>query len=116
MSEEIENVGVSLDELFEMLSHEPRRRILVAVGRDNPRDEDEIASKLAATEHEGGPDTTELVKTKLYHVHLPKLDEAGFIDWDRESCHIRRGPRFEEIEPLLGLLDDHRDELPDDWP
>ena len=116
MSEERANTGVSLDELFEMLSHEPRRRILVAVGRDNPRDEDEIASKLAATENEGDLDTIELVKTKLYHVHLPKLDEAGLIDWNRESGRIRRGPRFEEIEPLLGLLDDNRDELPGDWP
>ena len=113
----MENRGtsVSLNELFKMLSHEHRRRILMAVARDSPQD-DEITSKSVANEHEKDDDATKLLKQQLYHVHLPKLDEARLIDWDRDSGLITRQPRFEEIEPLLRLMSDHRDELPDDWP
>ncbi len=44
---------------------------------------------------------------------LPMLAEAGFIDWDRESGEIRRGPNFEGLRPLLELIVVHQDELPD---
>jgi hypothetical protein len=106
----------SLDELFEMLSHGIRRRILVTVARENPQDVDDLTTESAASDHEEDDEALELLTTQLYHTHLPKLDEAGFIDWDRDEGHITRGPRFDEIEPLLRLMNDHQDELPDDWP
>ncbi len=51
----------------------------------------------------------------MQHVHLPKLEEYGFIEWDRDSHEVRKGPKFNEIQPLLELLVSHSDELPDDW-
>lgn len=45
--------------------------------------------------------------------HLPKLVEYGYVRWDRDVGAVERGPDFEEIEPLLELLSDHRDELSD---
>ncbi|RLM89549.1 ArsR family transcriptional regulator [Haloarcula sp. Atlit-7R] len=102
--------------MFEILSHEYRRRILLAVAQQNPRDEDDITSETVAGEHDDDGDALEHVKTGLHHVHLPKLADAGFIDWDGDSGTITRGPRFEEIEPLLRLMHDHQDELPEDWP
>ena len=116
MSKKKDETDASLTELFEMLSHEYRRRILVAVARDNPKDVDDITSESIANEHEGDDDALELIAQQLHHTHLPKLDDAGFVDWDRESGRITRGPRFGEIEPLLRLMSDHQDELPDDWP
>ncbi|WP_254837564.1 DUF7344 domain-containing protein [Natronomonas marina] len=115
-TKEIE-VGGSLNELFEMLSHGHRRRVLVAVGRQNPQDDEDIASESVAERDERGDDEAlDSVQQQLYHAHLPKLAEAGFIDWNRDSGVITRGPRFEEIEPLLRLMSDHEDELPDGWP
>lgn len=52
----------------------------------------------------------------MHHVHLPKLEERGFVRVDRELNQIRRGPNFDDIEPLLRALDDRTDELPVDWP
>lgn len=51
----------------------------------------------------------------MYHLHLPKLEGAGFIDatWERRS--VTAGPRFGEIRPLLELLDNNRSKLPDGW-
>lgn len=58
----------------------------------------------------------ETLQTEMRHVHLPKLEEKGFIKWEREANVIRAGPQFEEIQPLLQLMHDHADELPDNWP
>lgn len=37
------------------------------------------------------------------------------IDWDRENDQISKGENWDEIAPLLQLLQDHQDELPDSW-
>lgn len=102
--------AVELDELFEVLSHPHRRRILTSLNDRNPREEDEFILSELVTE-----DEIEEESTGFFHNHLPKLDEAGFIDWDRERHVVRRGPRFTEIEPLIELMVNHPDELPADW-
>lgn len=100
-----------LDELLDVLSHPHRRRILTRLHVRNPRDEAEFdPEELAQADEALDVDTIHLV-----HNHLPKLDEAGFVDWDRERQVVRRGPRFHEIAPLIDLMVTHRDELPADW-
>jgi len=102
----------SLDRMFEALRHPYRRRILLLVSEHNPRDEDEFNVEDLATES----DDLELLTTELYHVHLPKLAESEYIEWDEDGHTIRRGPNFDEIAPLLALMDEHQDELPNGWP
>lgn len=51
----------------------------------------------------------------LTHNHLPRLEDAGYIEWDQETGEIAKGPRFEEIEPFLDLIENHADELPPGW-
>lgn len=46
----------------------------------------------------------------MHHVHLPKLADAGFVDWDRETDAVARGPAFDEVTPLLETLADQRGE------
>jgi hypothetical protein len=104
--------GSSLNLMFDALRHPYRRRILLLVGDHNPRDEEEFSVEELATED----DDRELLTTELYHAHLPKLAEAGYIEWDEGTETIRRGPSFEEIAPLLALMHDHQDELPEGWP
>lgn len=102
----------ALDRMFNALRHPYRRRILMLVSEHNPRDEDEFSVEDLATDD----DDLELLTTELYHAHLPKLAKAGYIEWDEEDRTIRRGPNFNEIAPLLRLMTDHQDELPDGWP
>jgi hypothetical protein len=102
----------SLDRMFDALSHPYRRRILLLVSERNPRDGDELSVEVLATED----DDRELLTTELYHAHLPKLAESGYIEWDENLHSVHRGPNFEGIAPLLRLMDDHQDELPDGWP
>jgi hypothetical protein len=90
-----------------VLAHPYRRRILQLISEHNPRDEEEFAVE---------DDDLELLTTELYRAHLPKLAEAGYVDWDRDTKTIRRGPNFEEVAPLLRLMTEHEDELPKGWP
>jgi hypothetical protein len=57
-----------------------------------------------------------IFKARVHHKHLPLLEGSGFIEWDREADAITRGPKFEGIRPLIELMVDHQDELPEDWP
>lgn len=107
----VQRERATLDELFEVLSKPPRRRILTALANANPRHEVEFAPRDFTSNEQ-----CEDVLVSLQHAHLPKLDEAGFIEWNHGSKTITRGPRFDEIAPLIELMTTHRDELPVSWP
>jgi len=49
----------------------------------------------------------------MQHVHLPKLADHGFIDWDQDTQRVTKGPQFDEIEPLLTVLRENHDVLSD---
>lgn len=101
-----------LDDIFTALSHSTRRHVLSTIGERNPR----TSGELEPEELVGSEDERERYRLELYHNHLPSLDAAGFIDWDSETDSITRGPRYDEIRPVIRLMDDHRDVLPGDWP
>lgn len=102
----------NLDQVFGALNRAPRRRVLSALARRDSRDVRAFEPDDFVPE---GRDRDSFV-VELHHSHLPHLDAAGFVDWDRESGTVERGPDFGEIRPLLELLDEHRDELPAEWP
>lgn len=102
----------TLDEVFNILSHHTRRRILHLIALENPRSLHEIEPVTTAS---SGEEVNQQM-IQLFHNHLPALVDAGFITWERDSDRIARGPRFEHIQPLLTLFQNHRDELPHDWP
>ncbi|EMA70633.1 hypothetical protein C461_00052 [Halorubrum aidingense JCM 13560] len=97
-----------LDQMFEVLSHPFRRRILFRLSDHTPYTEGE----LPAGAIKPGGDEPNVLAIQLRHLHFPKLADAGYIEWDDSVDIVRRGPMFDEIEPLLGLLHDHQDELP----
>lgn len=103
---------VGLDEALTALSHATRRRILVELLTDNPRRQQEFETVAFGP----GDADEEIVTARLHHTHLPKLDEAGFIEWERETGTITRGEKFEVVRSLLELMDDNEAELPGDWP
>lgn len=54
------------------------------------------------------------LEVELSHIHLPKLEAEGVVEWDREAGTVSRGPVFEEIEPTLRLLAANPSALPGD--
>jgi hypothetical protein len=104
------------DLALDALGHPHRRRILRSLLRQDPHGNGHVsASGLRADGLlEVDPDADH-VGTTLYHVHLPKLDEAGYVTWDRHQGTVERGPRWDEVAPLVRLLSAHADDLPDGW-
>ncbi|GAA0259070.1 ArsR family transcriptional regulator [Haladaptatus pallidirubidus] len=101
----------SLDTVLNSLANSYRRRLLFALLEHNPQDDD---SQIPADiEYEN--EDLESLKICMTHTHLPKLDDTGFIKWNRETNTVQKGPRFDEIQPLLKLMHNHADELPDKW-
>lgn len=46
------------------------------------------------------------IREELEEVHLPMLEEAGYVEWDRDSGTIEKGPKFDEVESLFDLLEE----------
>lgn len=118
------------DTLFHLLADENRRRILFSLcDTDSIRLPDAILPRgQARSRHPGGSHsgpTPEIgsdsdegarrqMEIQLRHRHLPKLHQAGVIEWDRDTGTVSRGPRFEDIEPVLCLLAANNGRFPDD--
>ena len=101
-----------LDIALDLLADRYRRRLLMALLEHNPQDDDETQIPAEITIED---DDLEQLRIHMTHTHLPKLEDAGVIMWDRERHSISKGPQFDELLPLLKLMYDHADTLPDEW-
>ncbi|WP_254271850.1 DUF7344 domain-containing protein [Haloarcula marina] len=108
-------------DLFELLASTRRRQALVLLC-DSP----EIAvpegfqTRTEAIEEPVTADSGPVLPSdrsdpviELYHSHLPKLDAADLVDWDRQRGVVSRGPAFGEVRPVVELLAENAHELPD---
>lgn len=97
-------MGEIQDLLFDALSDGKRRRILFTLlEREGPVDidppPDDVSDRYRAA-------------VERRHIHLPKLADHEFVEWNQRTDTVARGPRFAEIEPMLRLLADNRELLP----
>ena len=100
----------TFDELLDALGHVQRRKLLLALIVHNPRNDDPV---VIDEDESAGEELTRLVA--MQHVHLPKLERYGFTEWDQDTNQVSKGPNFDEIRPLLKIIDDHVAELPNEW-
>lgn len=105
------------DELFDLLQSERRRRVarhlLEFVGEPVPVDV--LASGVARQEHDApvdglAPEVRERVAISLDHAHLPRLDAAGVVDYDRERGSVTPTTCLEELAPYLATDAEDEDE------
>jgi hypothetical protein len=80
--------------VLELLSNRHRRRLLTTLSAEGSTTAVPVADDEAS---EADP-----VRLAMYHIHLPKLDDAGLIEWDRDRNRASRGPKFETARDLLG--------------
>lgn len=97
--------------MLDSLCHPARRRILTLLAEVGPGGADGVTLEGVAATVDG----SDRPAVELVHAHLPKLDGAEYVDWDRNSGTIGRGPRFDEVAPLVELPYVHRAELPAEW-
>lgn len=93
--------------LFDILSNARRRRLIALLGEFDQTDRislDALSSQLADREPtDGGSDAD--VAVSLHHLHLPKLDEAGFLRYDPatrlvESSDLAERPITTRLEAV----------------
>ncbi|PSP78036.1 hypothetical protein BRC81_08230 [Halobacteriales archaeon QS_1_68_20] len=86
------------DDAFDCLASSRRRHVLAVLRDRGTVDRDELARAVADREADS---TADAVAVSLYHVHLPKLADAGLVDVDDETVALRGDlPRV-----LLDLVD-----------
>lgn len=100
-----------LDEIMAALADEHRRRLLAALAEENPQMPVQIPEGV-----QRGDEQLDGLQMELYHNHLPRLEAAGFIKWQREQHKVVKGPEFDQIEPVLKLFAKNANELPVEWP
>lgn len=106
--------SLSATKAFEALSDQYRRQLLLALAEAGSQDETGLEpAELIDTGGASAEPAAEYIEA--VHVHLPKLDSIAVIDWNRENDQVSKGESWDEIVPLLQLLQDHQDELPDGW-
>jgi hypothetical protein len=88
------------DNAFNALAHEQRRTLLLDLLESNPQD----AGVESATGASTPTDAETQAQIAMYHSHLPKLEDYGYIKWDKHANEVVKGSRFEEIRPLLEFL------------
>lgn len=85
---------LSQDMLFSLLSNPRRRFVLQYLNRTtNPVTLQDLATEVAAWENETDPESLTDKQQKrlyvsLYQTHIPKLEEAGIIEYDSDSGEI----------------------------
>lgn len=98
---------MGFDHIAEALGSQARRCILIELLDHNPVNQPETVAKNDARE-------TDELEVQLIHAHLPKLDNMGYIVWDRDNGTVVKGPNWEEIESVVRLLSDNREQIPSD--
>lgn len=98
------------DEAHGLLQSERRRRVvehlLAFVGEPVPVDA--LATAVARAEHDRpadglDADVREHVALTLDHSHLPQLEAAGVVVYDRQLGSVTATPRIEALEPYLAV-------------
>ena len=86
---------IPADDVFDLLSNERRRRVLQQLRTvDEPLTVTELAELVAATENDVSPEELtdkqrKRVYVSLYQTHVPRLADAGVVDYDEaESTAI----------------------------
>lgn len=88
---------------FELLQDARRRGVLYTVRRNGETGVEEVAHRIAAWESTDGnrsADPTD-VEVSLVHSHLPKLNDAGIVDYDQEDGTVGLADGATDLEPFL---------------
>jgi len=98
-----------LDQTLAMLASNERRKLVAYFDRNDVESAsmEVLTTHLARTqvETDGGDPSTEAAKARLHHVHLPKLQAHGVVEYDSRSGEIRYHPD-ERIEAIVQFTAD----------
>src|SRR6056297_942434 len=113
--DEVPEPELSRDLVFDVLKNRRRRYALHYLRRaDESVQLSELAEQVAAWENDIEVDAISAaerkrVYTALYQSHLPKLDDAGIVDYNQNRGIVELSTAAEQIDPYLEM--DARDDI-----
>ena len=98
------------DELFDVLASRRRRYALhMLKGREEPVELGDVAEQVAAWEY--GEDVAEVsyderkrVYTALQQSHLPRMDDAGVVSFDKNRGVVKPTPALEDVQVYMDVV------------
>ena len=103
---------ISTERALKLLTKPQRRQILRQVAETpdgTPVDQLKTQVEPAASTRLHGGGSGELEGIELHHLHLPKLQDAGVIEYDASQGTVYQGQQFQEVLSLLEVIEDHRE-------
>ncbi len=102
-----ESNELTQDTVYDLLSNKRRRFVISKLRRaEGPVSVNELSESVAAWEN--GVEVEELtdkqtkrVYVSLYQIHIPKLDEAGLVEYDKDSGQVELTPTVSELDSYL---------------
>lgn len=112
----------SIDVVFDILSDRQRRHILASLldhgqdiamsalaediaARDSGPPRSEVPAHTSGIRREVPEDTIHRITTSLYHLHIPKLEEARVVEYDPDRDIVRAAESANRIENILALTE-----------
>ena len=112
--------NLSLDDIYHLLQTKRRRDVLRYLrDAEEPVRIRELAEQIAAWEAETAVDKLnssqrQRVYISLYQSHLPKLDNHGIVDYDKDRGRVEATPLTPQLDSYLERAGEP--EPPDRWP
>jgi predicted transcriptional regulator len=106
----------SQDELFDVLSNRRRRYAVHALKREHgPVELGDVAEQVAAWEYDVDVeqvsyDERKRVYTALQQSHLPMMDNAGVVEFDKNRGTVEATSALEDVEVYMDVV--HGNEIP----
>jgi hypothetical protein len=98
---------MTLDDLFDLLGSRWRRRAVLKLTEEPvDRTADEFVERLLA-DHDTNGDASS-VELQFHHNHLPKLADAGVVDYDRQADVVAPGRNLNEVATVLHAVEEER--------
>ncbi|MFD1512388.1 DUF7344 domain-containing protein [Halomarina rubra] len=87
--------------LHDAMAHLHRRWVVDALDTYGSLDLSALAAHVVRREEAADASATDSIAVGLYHNHLPKLDSAGFVEFDAEERVAAPGERIETTAARL---------------
>ncbi|MFC6765973.1 DUF7344 domain-containing protein [Natrinema soli] len=106
----------SLDVVFDLLADQRRRYVLAClIDHTEAIGLADLAADVAGRENKEAvtkppKEKVRTIHTSLYHIHIPKLVEAGVVEYDQDRDLVRVSETGEQIEHLLTVAADGGEE------
>lgn len=92
--------------VLEVLADPERRRVAASLARaDEPVSVTGLAESMAADGGDalvGGGTSVESIRVSLHHIHLPRLEDAGLVEYDSADARVTTVDVPEPLSDLLG--------------